>query len=79
MVLTRLPSLQNSLEGGYDGPLEILEVPNDLHVIIGIPGKAGANKRKHVHINSCKPYNQVQVCRVAVWAREDEIVDSEDK
>ena len=79
MVLTRLPGLQNKLEGGYEGPYEILEVPNDVHVIIGIPGKAGGNKIKHVHINSCKPYNQVQVCRVAVWAREDEIVDSVSK
>ena len=32
-----------------------------------------------MHINSCKAYNQVQVCRVAVWAREDEIVDCWDK
>ena len=79
MVLTRLPGLQNKLEGGYEGPYEILEVPNDVHVIIGIPGKAGGNKIKRVHINSCKLYNQVQVCRVAVWAREDEIVDSVDK
>ena len=44
-----------------------------------IPGKAGGNKRKRVHINSCKPYNQVQVCRVAFQAREDEIVDGMDK
>ena len=79
MVLTRLPGLQNKLEGGYEGPYEIFEVPNDVHVIIGIPGKAGGNKIKRVHINSCKPYNQVQVCRVTVWAREDEIVDSVDK
>ena len=79
MVLTRLPGPKNKLEGGYEGPYEILEVPNDIHVIIGIPGKAGGNKIKRVHINSCKPYNQVQVCRVAVSAREDEIVDSVDK
>ena len=49
-----------------------------MHVIIGILGKAGGNKGKHVQINSCMTYNQVQVCRVAVWAREDEIVDSVD-
>ena len=47
-------------------------------IIIGILGKPGGNKGKHVQINSCKLYNQVQVCRVAVWAREDEIVDSMD-
>ena len=51
-------------------------MPNDVHVIIGIPGKAGGNKIKRVHINSCKPYNQVQACRVAAWARKDEIVYS---
>ena len=79
MILTRLPGLQNKLEGGYEVPYEILEVPNDVHVIIGIPGKAGGNKIKCVHIISCKPYNQVHVCRVAVWAREDEIVESVDK
>ena len=44
-----------------------------------ISGKAGGNKRKRVHINSCKPYNQVRVCRVAVRAREDEIVEGVDK
>ena len=79
MILTRLPGLQNKLEGGYEVPYEILEVPNDVHVIIGIPGKAGGNKIKRVHIISCKPYNQVHVCRVAVWAKEDEIVESVDK
>ena len=47
-----------------------------MHVITGIPGKAGGNRIKRVHINSCKPYNQVQVCRVAVWAKGDEIRDS---
>ena len=30
MVLTRLPGLQNKLEGRYEGPYEILEVPNDV-------------------------------------------------
>ena len=79
MILTKLAGLQNKLEGGCEGPYEICEVPHDVHVIIGIPGKGGGNNGKRVHINSCKPYNQVQVCRVAAWAREDEIVDSVDK
>ena len=52
MVLTRLPGLQNKLEGGYEGPYEIFEVPNDVHVIIGIPGKAGGNKIKRVHMQA---------------------------
>ena len=79
IVLTKLPGLQNKKEGRYEGLYETFEVPNDVHIIIGIPGKTGGNKRKRVHINSCKPDNQVQVCRVAVWARQDEIIDTVDK
>ena len=79
MVLTRLLGLQNKLEGGYEGPYEIFEVLKDENVIIGIPRKAGGNKSKYVHINSCKPYNIVQVGRVTVWAKEDEMVGSVDK
>ena len=69
-VLTRLPGLRSKLEGSWEGPFVVLDVPSEVHVVLGVPGKDIA-KGKRVHINSCKPFYQSSAARVAVWAAED--------
>ena len=48
LVLTRNPGL-HKLDSVWDGPFEVMEVPNDMHVIIATPGN-GRGKRKRVHV-----------------------------
>ena len=68
-VLTRLPGLRSKLEGSWEGPFVVLDVPSEVHVVLGIPVKECAKgKGKRVHINS---FHQVSAARVAVWAAED--------
>ena len=71
-VLTRLPGLRSKLEGSWEGPFVVLDVPSEVHVVLGISGKECAKgKGKRVHINSCKPFHQVSAATVAVWVAED--------
>ena len=71
-VLTRIPGLKSKLEGSWEGPFVVLDVPSEFHVVLGTPGKAcGKAQGKRVHINACKPYLEMSVHRVAVWASED--------
>ena len=73
MVLVRIPGLQIKLEGCWEGPFEVLAVPSEFHVVIGNMGKTRTKKQgKIVHVNTCKSFFQVQINRVAVWAREEE-------
>ena len=77
-VLTRVPGLKNKLEGSWEGPFVVLDVPSEVHVVLGTPDKActrGMGKR--VHINSCKPFHEASVYRVAVWATDDELLDKQ--
>ena len=50
MVLTRIPGMINKLEHAWDGPFEILEVPNDVHLVLSACGK-GRKKGRRVHAN----------------------------
>jgi len=43
MVLVRLPGLYGKLEGAWEEPYEVLEVPTNLHVVVAMAGKG---KRK---------------------------------
>ena len=70
VVMTRLPGFQSKLEGAWEGPIEMLDVPSEFHIVLGIAGKKG----NAIGINSCKPFHAMQVARVAVWAVEDEEV-----
>ena len=74
MVVMRHPGLQSKLEGAWEGPFEILDVPSEFHVVLGIPGKNGNAMGKWVHINSCKPFHAMQVAGVAAWEVEEEEV-----
>ena len=38
MVMTRLPGLQCNLKEHEKGP-EMLDVPSEFHVVLGVPGK----------------------------------------
>ena len=61
-VLTRVPGLCNKLEGSWDGPFVVLDVPSEFHVVLGTPGKACRRAQgKRVHINSCKPFLELSV------------------
>ena len=56
-VLTRVSGLRNKLEGSWEGPFVVLDVPSEFHIVLGAPGKAcGRAQGKRVHINSCKPF-----------------------
>ena len=77
-VLTRVPGLRSKLDGSWEGPFVVLDVPTKVHVVLGMPGKActrGMGKR--VHINSCKPFHEASVYRLAVWAADDEMLDKQ--
>ena len=77
-VLTRVPGLRSKLEGSWEGPFVVLDVPSEFHVVLGTPGKAtGKAQGKRVHINSCKPFVQASLHRVAVWATEDELLEQQ--
>ena len=53
------------------GPFEVLAVPSEFHVVIGNVDKTRRKKEgKRVHVNTSKSFSQVQINRVAVWARE---------
>ena len=71
LVLVRIPGLQSKLKGCWEGPIEVLAVPSEFHVVIGNVDKTRRNKQgKRVHVNTFKSFSQVQ--RVAVWAREED-------
>ena len=71
-VLTRVPGLRSKLEGSWEGPFTVIDVPSEFHVVLGTPGKTCG--KAHVHINACKPFLEMSVHRVAVWATEDELL-----
>ena len=47
LVLIRNPGLHSILDSVWDDPFEVMEVPNDMHLIIATLGK----KHKRVHVN----------------------------
>ena len=54
IVLTLLPGLQSKLDSAWEGPYEVLEVPSEFHVVIGVPGKSGSRgKGRRVHVYTC--------------------------
>ena len=56
----------------------MLDAPSDVHVVLGTPGKAcGRAQGKRVHVNACKPFVELSVHRVAVWAIEDELMEQQ--
>ncbi len=56
LVLNRYPGLRNKLDCTWEGPYEIIEVPNDINLILAIPGSRKREKTgKRVHFNLCKP------------------------
>ena len=74
LVLTRYPGLRNKLQCAWEGPYEIIEVPNDIHLILAVPGSRKQGKTgKRVHVNLCKPYVQLAgvVHRLVVAAIDD--------
>ena len=46
LVFIRNPGLHSKLDSVWDGPFEVMEVPNDMHLIIATLGK----KHKRVHV-----------------------------
>ena len=47
-------------------------------VVLGTPVKAcGKAQGKRVHINACKPYVEMSVHKVAVWASEDGLLEQQ--
>ena len=76
LVLTRNPGLHSKLDSVWDGPFEVMEVPNDMHVIIATPGN-GREKRKRVHVNFCTKFStpESQVRRLVVSAADDPYLD----
>ena len=55
-VLTRVSGLRSKLEGSWEDPFTVIDVPSEFHVVLGTPGKAcGKAQGKRVHINACKP------------------------
>ncbi len=78
LVLTRYPGLRNKLDCAWEGPYEIIEVPNDIHLILAVPGSRKRGKiGKRVHVNLCKPYIQLAgvVHRLVVAANDDPSLD----
>ena len=59
LVLIHNPGLHSKLYSVWDGPFEVMEVPNDMHLIIAILGK----KHKIVHVNLCRKFS-TQECQV---------------
>ena len=79
-MLTIVPGLGGKLEGSWKGPYEVLEVPSEMHVVLGRPEKTNAKRMgKRIHINACKPFHVASVYRFAVWAVHDEVVESHSK
>ena len=77
-MLTRIPGLKSKLEGSWEGPFVVLDVPSEFHVVLDTPGKACEKAQgKRVHINACKPYVEMSVHRVAVWASEDGLLEQQ--
>ena len=75
-VLTRIPGLRSKLDGSWEGPFTVLEVPSPFHVVLGPPGQKGSRAQgKRVHINACKPFLVTSVHRVDVWALEDDTLE----
>ena len=77
LVLTCNPAgLHSKLDSVWDGPFEVMEVPNDMHVIIATPGN-GRGKRKRVHVNLCTKFStpEAQVHRLVVSAADDPYLD----
>ena len=55
-VLTRVPGLKSKLEGSWEGPFVVLNVPSEYHVVLGTLGKAcGKAQGKRVHITGEAP------------------------
>ena len=74
-VLTRVPGLRSKLEGSWEGPFVVLDTPSEFHVVLGTPGKpCGRAQGKRVHINACKPFEELSLNILAVWAVEDELL-----
>ena len=73
LVLIRNPGLHSQLDSVWDGPLEVMEVPNDMHLIIATL----ENKHKRVHVNLCKKFStpESQVHRLVVSAADDPYLD----
>ena len=60
-MLTRVPGLRSELEGSWDGPFTVIDVPSEFHVVLGTPEKAcGKAQGKCVHINACKPFLEMR-------------------
>ena len=53
LVLIHNPGLHSKLDSVWDGPFQVIEVPNDMHLIIATFGK----KHKRVHANLCKKFS----------------------
>ena len=73
LVLIRNPDLHSKLDSVWDGPFEVMEVPNDMHLIIATLGK----KHKRVHVSLCKKFStpESQVHRLVVSAADDPYLD----
>ena len=69
LVLIRNPGLHSKFDSVWDGPFEVMEVPNDMHLIIATLGK----KHKRVHVNLCKKFStpESQVHRLVVSAADE--------
>ena len=61
-MLVRLPGIHDKLDGAWDGPYKVLEVPL-------VSKKKGS--RNHVQINKCKEFHQATNSKVAVSSREE--------
>ena len=72
-ALIRNPDLHIKLDSVWDGQFEVMEMPNDMHVIIATLGK----KHKRVHVNLCKKFStpESQVHRLVVSAADDPYLD----
>ena len=57
-VLTRVPGLRSKLEGSWEGPFIVLDARSDMHVVLGMPGKAcGRAQGKRMRVSllwSCR-------------------------
>ena len=75
LVLICNPGLHSKLDSLslWDGPFEVMEVPNDMHLIIATTAK----KHKRVHVNLCKKFStpQSQIHRLVVSAADDPYLD----
>ena len=73
LVLICNPTLHSKLDSVWDGPFEVMEVPNDMHLIIA----TFAKKHKRVHVNVFKTFStpESQVHRLVVSAADDPYLD----